>query len=151
MREGLFWVIGSSEDWTLLPVFVPSNVISHEEAWKIHIQPSEKRFRQIAYNFYPGAGWSFATAGRRCSLTSISPPGKWFKKSARPFPSWHPEFTPRVVVIISVSWTGNERTEQYGASGRIYANPKRTAPEPLPQNRLVEASMALGQGYDLRG
>lgn len=53
MKEGLFWVIGSPEEWELLPVFIASNVISHKEAWEIHIQPAEKRFRQVAYNFYP--------------------------------------------------------------------------------------------------
>ena len=53
MKEGLFWVIGSPEEWELLPVFVSSNVINHKDAWAVYIQPSKKCFRQVAYNFYP--------------------------------------------------------------------------------------------------
>lgn len=61
MREGLFWVICSmtengidrNESWELYPYFVPSDAISHKEAWTKHIQPKEKHFRRYAYNFYP--------------------------------------------------------------------------------------------------
>lgn len=53
MREGLFWVIGSKSEWELLTFFAPSDAISHKDAWERRIQPTEKRFRKVAYNFYP--------------------------------------------------------------------------------------------------
>lgn len=53
MREGLFWAIAFPEKWELLTFFTLGDAISHKEAWEIHIQPAEKRFRQVAYNYYP--------------------------------------------------------------------------------------------------
>lgn len=53
MREGLFWVIGSESEWELLTFFAPSDAISHKAAWERYIQLSKKRFRGVAYNFYP--------------------------------------------------------------------------------------------------
>lgn len=53
MREGLFWVIRSGSEWELLTFFAPSNEISHKNAWERYIQPAEKRFRRVVYNYYP--------------------------------------------------------------------------------------------------
>jgi hypothetical protein len=60
-QEGLFWVICSmsddsidwSGDWELYHIFVPSDAMSHKDAWAEIARRDEKRFRQVEYNHYP--------------------------------------------------------------------------------------------------
>ena len=61
MNEGLFWVICSMVDdaidwdveWSLYHLYAKSDSISHKDAWTQIVQPENKEFRRLDFDYYP--------------------------------------------------------------------------------------------------
>lgn len=61
LTEGLFWLICQmdggeidwDEGWQLYHLFAKSDSISHKDAWAQIARREEKRFRRLAYSYYP--------------------------------------------------------------------------------------------------